>query len=123
MKTISKHPTPKTAARRKAIALGLSRYRDGRICKNGHVNPERLTSCARCVACHRDTKRSQARSAALGKKMRIARFGFDRFDLRCRRKERHLTPSDKKHLVALRKKRKLFGRKDRPSIEGEPKSL
>lgn len=108
-------------ARRIAQAQGLKRYSDGRMCKNGHI-AERLTSCGRCVECHRATKRFRGRIVTLGKKMRIAKFGFDPLDLRYRRKERGIGLSEKKQLVALRDKRKLLGRKDRPSIESQPES-
>lgn len=107
--------------REEAMLAGHKRYFNGKPCKNGHI-AERLTSCARCIECHRATKHSRDRMVAFGKKMRINKFGFDPFDLRYRRKERGLGLSEKKELVALREKRKLFGREDRPGIKSQPES-
>lgn len=103
-------------ARREAQALGLKRYRDGRTCKHGHKNPERFTSCARCIECHKRTKKMNHAWQQEAKKIRKQFFGFDPLDLRYRRKARNITPSERPDLVRLRQKRKQYGRKDRPSV-------
>ncbi len=102
----------KGAARREAQAKGLTRYFDGRKCKHGHV-AERLTSCARCVECHREARARRWKVKQEGKKLRVATYGYDPLDLRYLRRVRGLTLSSRKDLVALRKKRKKYGRADR----------
>ena len=42
---------PKIMTRAEARRLDLSRYRDGKACARGHVNPERYVSSGNCIAC------------------------------------------------------------------------
>lgn len=102
-------------ARRAAQALGLTRYRDGRTCKRGHKNPERFTSCGRCIPCHRAKKKRSDVFKKAAKAIREQFWGFDPLDLRCQRKKRGIALSDRPDLVRLREKRKLYGRADRPN--------
>ena len=68
--------------RTEAIKQGLKRYRDGRACKHGHQNPERLTSNGRCIVCHNLAHNRAHQERRLGKQLRVNRFGFDPWDLR-----------------------------------------
>lgn len=108
-------PTPKTDhdARRIAIETKAPRYFTGRPCKRGHI-AERFSSCGRCIECHRLKKQERCKLKKAAKKFRIKKFGFDPLDLRMKRKERGLKPSDSPALVRLREKRKRLGRLDRP---------
>lgn len=104
--------------RQKAKAFGLKRYFNGRMCKHGHV-AERLTSCGRCIECHRDIKHRNWKFKKLGKRLRTKVYGYDPFDLRMRRKDRKLGLSNRPDLVALRERRKAHGRMDQKSKRGD----
>lgn len=109
--------------REEAKKLGLKRYKGGKTCKHGHVGAEKLTSCGRCIECHRITKAKRWWMKQLGRKIREIKYGYDPSDLRCRRKERGIKqPSDNPKLVALREYRKIHGRRDRTPA-GEPTTL
>jgi hypothetical protein len=58
----------KIISRSEALVTGVLRYYTGKPCKHGHV-AERLTSCGRCLTCHRITKEKFLKTEA-GKRMK-----------------------------------------------------